>query len=89
MLTLNRTIKENLFEFIDDGVLFNFMDDIDKRLKDYNEKTWIDKEHSNRNEIYVMLELDPSKHELTETYKVEKIEAFKDYYDKITEEVKS
>ena len=67
MLTLNRTIEDNLFEFIDEGWLFNYMDEIDAKLKDYKDKTWIDKENSNRNEIYIMLELDPSKYELTET----------------------
>ncbi len=89
MLSLNRTINDNLFEFMDDGVLFNYMDDMDTRLKNYKEKAWIDKEHSSRNEIYVMLELNPSKHELTETYKVDEIEDFKGYYDKIIEEIKS
>ncbi len=57
MLTLNRTIKDNLFEFIDEGWLFNYMDEIDVKLKDYKDKTWIDKEHSSRNEIYIMLEI--------------------------------
>lgn len=87
MLTLNRTIDNNLFEFIDDGLFFNYMDEINVKLKNYNEKAWIDKEHSSRNEIYVMLELDPSKHELTETYKVDKIEGFKGYYDKLIENI--
>lgn len=89
MLTLNRTIEDNLFEFIDEGWLFNYMDEIDVKLKDYKDKSWIDKEHSNRNEIYIMLELDPSKYKLTETFKVDRIEELKDYYDKITENIKS
>jgi hypothetical protein len=89
MLTLNRTIEDNLFEFIDDGWLFNYMDEIDVKLKDYKDKAWINKEHSNRNEIYIMLELDTSKYKLTETFKVDRIEELKDYYDKITENIKS
>jgi len=89
MLNLTRTIKDNLFEFTDDGILFNYVDDMDSRLKKCSEKAWIDKEYSNRNEIYVMLELDPSKHELTETYKVDEIESFRGCYDKITENIKS
>ena len=89
MLTLHRRIKDNLFEFIDDGVFFNCMDDIDERLKKCSEKAWIDKEYSNRNEIYVMMELDYSKHKLTETYKVDKIEMFNECYDKIIENIKA
>lgn len=59
------------------------------KLKDYKDTAWIDKEHSNRNEIYIILELDPSKYNLTETSKVDRIEELKDYYDKITENLKS
>lgn len=36
-----------------------------------------------------MLELDPSKYKLTETFKVDRIEELKDYYGKITENIKS
>ncbi|MGF7118287.1 hypothetical protein [Methanobacterium oryzae] len=65
------------------------MDEIDVKLKDYKDTTWIDKEHSNSNEIYIILELDPSKYKLTETSKVDRIEELKDYYDKITKDMKS
>ncbi|MGB9936980.1 MAG: hypothetical protein ACPK7O_04620 [Methanobacterium sp.] len=88
MLTLNRTIKENVFEFIDDGWLFNYIKEIDVNLNGYKDKVYVDKEASNRNEIYVILELDPSKYELTESNKVDQIEEFKAYYDNVTENIK-
>ena len=37
VLNLNRRIRNNLFEFIGDGWLFNYMDEIDTKLKDYKE----------------------------------------------------
>lgn len=89
MLTLNRNIKENVFEFVDDGWLFNSMDEIDVELKEYKDKAYVDKQNSNRNEIYIVLELDKSKYNLTETNKVNQIEEFKGYYDKVTEDIKA
>jgi hypothetical protein len=88
MLTLNRNIKENVFEFVDDGWLFNSMHEIDVELKEYKDKAYVDKQNSNRNEIYIDLELDESKYNLTETNKVNQIEEFKGYYDKVTEDIK-
>lgn len=88
MLTLNRNIKENIFEFIDDGWLFSYIDEIDVKLEGYKDKVYIDKDSSNRNEIYVILELDPSKYELTESNKVNQIEELKDYYDIVTKDIR-
>ena len=48
MLTLNRTIRDNLFEFMDNGALFNYIDDVDTSLKNHKEKVWI------RNTVAVM-----------------------------------
>jgi hypothetical protein len=89
MLTLNRNIKENIFEFVDEGWLFNNMDEIDVELKEYKDKAYLDKQNSNRNEIYIVLELDPAKYDLTESNKVNQIEEFKDYYDKVTKDIKA
>jgi hypothetical protein len=89
MLTLNRNIKENIFEFVDEGWLFNNMDEIDVELKEYKDNAYLDKQNSNRNEIYIVLELDPAKYDLTESNKVNQIEEFKDYYDKVTKDIKA
>ena len=86
MLTLNRNIKENIFEFVDEGWLFNYMDEIDIEIKEYKDKAYVDKQNSNRNEIYIVLELDPSKYNLTESNKVDQIEEFKKYYDNATKD---
>lgn len=89
MLTLNRNIEENIFEFIDDGYLFNYIDEINAELKEYKDSAYIDKDNSNRNEIYIVLKLDPSKYNLTESNKVLQIENFKGYYDKVREKIKA
>lgn len=89
MLTLNREIKENILEFVDEGWLFNYMDEIDAELRHYKDKSYIEKQNSNRNEIYIMLVLDTSKYDLTESNKVIQIEEFKAFYDNATENIKS
>ncbi len=65
------------------------MDEINTELNEYKDNAYLDKENSNRNEIYIILELDLEKYDLTESNKVNQIEQFKDYYDKITENIKN
>jgi hypothetical protein len=89
MINLNRNIKENAFESEEDAWNYNTMHERDVDLKEYKDKAYVDKQNSNRNEIYIVLELDKSKYNLTETNKDNQIEEFKGYYDKVTEDIKA
>lgn len=88
MLTLNRNINENTFEFVDEEWLFNTMDEINVELKEYKDNTYVDIQSSNRKKIY-NFEAWSSKYNLTKSNKVNQIEESKYYYDKVTNDIKA
>lgn len=78
----------NIFTFLDDGRLFDYIGEINMKLKSYKEEAFIDELFSNPKEIIVLLKLDYF-HELTPEYMESVIQEFKEYYecviDKITD----
>ena len=78
----------NIFTFLDDGWLFDYIGEINMKLKSYKEEAFVDELFSNPKEIIVLLKLDYF-HELTPEYMESVIQEFKEYYecviDKITD----
>lgn len=70
------------FLFLDDGWLFDHIEEINAKLKTYKENAFVDELFSNPKEIIILLKLDYF-HELTPKYVESQIQEFKKYYDSI------
>jgi hypothetical protein len=76
------------FLFLDDGWLFDHMEEINAKLREFKEEAFIDELFSNPKEIIVLLKLGYF-HELTPKYIESQIQEFKEYYDCIVTKIKN
>lgn len=76
----------NILSFLDDGWLFDYIDEINMKLKDYREEAFVDELFSNPKEIIILLKLDYF-HELTPEYLESVILEFKEYYECIVSKI--
>ena len=76
----------NIFTFLDDGWLFDYIGEINMKLKSYKEEAFIDELFSNPKEIIVLLKLDYF-HELTPEYMESVIQEFKEYYECVVDKI--
>ena len=76
----------NIFTFLDDGWLFDYMGEINMKLKTYKEEAFVDELFSNPKEIIVLLKLDYF-HELTPEYMESVIQEFKEYYECVVDKI--
>ena len=76
----------NIFSFLDDGWLFDYIDEINTKLKAYKEEAFIDELFSSPKEIIVLLKLDYF-HELTPEYVESVIREFKEYYECVVDTI--
>ena len=77
---------QNIFTFLDDGLLFDYIKEINMKLKAYKEEAFIDELFSNPKEIIVLLKLDYF-HELTPEYIESVICDFKEYYECVVDKI--
>ncbi len=76
----------NIFTFLDDGLLFDYIEEINMKLKAYKEEAFVDELFSNPQEIIVLLKLDYF-HELTPEYIESVICDFKEYYECVVDKI--
>ena len=76
----------NIFSFLDDGWLFDYIDEINMKLKAYKEEAFIDELFSSPKEIIVLLKLDYF-NELTPEYVESVIHEFKEYYECVVDTI--
>lgn len=86
MLKYRGIIGQNILSFLDDGWLFDYMDEINIKLEEYKEEAFVDELFSNPKEIIVLLKLDYF-HELTPEYVGYVIQEFKEYYGCIVSKI--
>lgn len=75
------------FLFLDDGWLFDYIEEINVKLKAYKEEVFIDELFSNPKEIRILLKLGYF-NELTPEYIESQIQEFKKYYECIVTKIK-
>ena len=75
-------VTGHTFLFLDDGWLFDHIEEINGKLKSYKENAFVDELFSNPKEIIILLKLDYF-HELTPKYVESQIWEFKKYYESI------
>ena len=76
----------NIFTFLDNGLLFDYIEEINAKLKAYKEEAFVDELFSNPKEIIVLLKLDYF-HELTPEYIESVIYDFKEYYECVVDKI--
>ncbi|MGB9979595.1 hypothetical protein [Methanobacterium sp.] len=76
----------NIFTFLDDGWLFDYIEEINMKLKAYKEEAFVDELFSNPKEIIILLKLDYF-HELTPEYIESVIHEFKEYYECVVNKI--
>lgn len=73
--------------FLDDGQLFDYINEINMKLKTYKEEAFVDELFSYPKEIIILLKLDYF-YELTPEYIESQIQEFKEYYGRIVTKIK-
>lgn len=76
----------NIFSFLDDGWLFDYIEEINMKLKAYKQEAFIDELFSNPKEIIVLLKLDYF-NGLTPEYIESAICEFKEYYEGVVDTI--